>query len=75
MIALRADGVIIPIITDGNYHIFKRTHVMVGRAIRLSEYGLCESSSKADIMVANAAIRQRVLDLKKTLDELVASEK
>lgn len=75
MIALRADSVIIPIITDGNYHIFKRTHVMVGRAIHLSEYGLGESSSKADIITANAAIRQRVLELKKTLDELVASEK
>ena len=70
MIALRADSVIIPIVTDGNYHIFKRTHVIVGKAIYLSEYGLSESSSKSEILTANEQIRDRVIALRKKLDEL-----
>ncbi len=40
-IALRTDAPIIPVYTDGNYGIFKRTHVVIGEPIYLKE--LCKS--------------------------------
>ena len=70
MIALRAGSRIIPVVTDGSYSLFKRAHVMVGRSIDLSEYGLNEHSSKQDIISANEAIRERVIKLRERLEEL-----
>lgn len=46
-IALHTDAPIVPVFTDGNYGIFKRTHVMIGNEIRLKE--LCpENLSEAE---------------------------
>lgn len=70
LIALRADSVIIPIVTDGNYGFFKRTHILVGKAIYLSEYGIDRHSSKSEILEANDKIRERMLSLKEQLDKL-----
>ncbi len=70
LIALRADSVIIPIVTDGNYGFFRQAHLLVGKAIYLSEYGIDKHSSKEEILEANEKIRQRVIGLKAQLDSL-----
>lgn len=46
-IAAHTDAPIVPVFTDGNYGLFKRTHVMIGNEIRLKE--LCpENLSEAE---------------------------
>lgn len=77
VIAHRAGVPIIPIITDGNYGFFRRTHVLVGSEIDLKDYITAEGPiiPRAQLEAANKAIRDRVLALKADLDARVAAEK
>ncbi len=72
IIALRSDSAIIPIVTDGNYGFFRRAHILVGKAIYLSEYDIDGHSLKSEILEANDKIRKRMLSLKEQLDRLCA---
>ncbi|MBR2476680.1 MAG: 1-acyl-sn-glycerol-3-phosphate acyltransferase [Clostridia bacterium] len=38
LVALRTDAPIVPVYTDGNYGLFKRTHVIIGEEIYLKDY-------------------------------------
>ena len=77
VIAHRAGVPIIPIVTDGNYGFFKRTHVLVGNEIDLKDYITAEGPiiPRDQLESANEAIRSKVLALKADLDARVAAEK
>ena len=77
VIAHRAGVPIIPIMTDGNYGFFKRTHVLVGNEIDLKDYITAEGPiiTRDQLESANEAIRNHVLALKSDLDARVAAEK
>lgn len=77
VIAHRAGVPIIPIMTDGNYGFFKRTHVLVGNEIDLKDYITAEGPiiPRDQLESANEAIRSKVLALKADLDARVAAEK
>ena len=77
VIAHRAGVPIIPIMTDGNYGFFKRTHVLVGNEIDLKDYITAEGPiiPRDQRESANEAIRSKVLALKADLDARVAAEK
>ena len=77
VIAHRAGVPIIPIVTDGNYGFFKRTHVLVGNEIDLKDYITAEGPiiPRDQLESANEAIRNHVLALKSDLDARVAAEK
>ena len=77
VIAHRAGVPIIPIMTDGNYGFFKRTHVLVGNEIDLKDYITAEGPiiPRDRLESANEAIRNHVLALKSDLDARVAAEK
>ena len=77
VIAHRAGVPIIPIMTDGNYGFFKRTHVLVGNEIDLKDYITAEGPiiPRDQLESANEAIRNHVLALKSDLDARVAAEK
>ena len=77
VIAHRAGVPIIPIMTDGNYGFFKRTHVLVGNEIDLKGYITAEGPiiPRDQLESANEAIRSKVLALKADLDACVAAEK
>lgn len=77
VIAHRAGVPIIPIMTDGNYGFFKRTHVLVGNEIDLKDYITAEGPiiPRDQLESANEAIRGKVLALKADLDARVAAEK
>jgi 1-acyl-sn-glycerol-3-phosphate acyltransferase len=77
VIAHRAEVPIIPIMTDGNYGFFKRTHVLVGNEIDLKDYITAEGPiiPRDQLESANEAIRSKVLALKADLDARVAAEK
>ena len=77
VIAHRAHSPIIPIITDGNYGFFRRTHVMVGNPIYLDEYitSIGPMPTKDELNAANEAIYNKVLELRQRLEELKAQSK
>ena len=72
-IAHRANAPIVPIVTDGNYGFFKRTGIIIGEPIYLSE--LITPTDKRtpprqELELANTVIRERVLALRRELEEL-----
>ena len=77
VIAHRAGVPILPIITDGNYGFFRRTHVLVGNEIDLKDYISATGPiiPRDQLEAANTAIRDHVLALKADLDARVAAEK
>ena len=77
VIAHRAGVPILPIITDGNYGFFRRTHVLVGNEINLKDYITATGPiiPRDQLEAANTAIRDHVLALKADLDARAAAEK
>lgn len=67
-IALKAKAPIIPIITDGNYGLFKRLHVIIGKPINVYDYLDSEEYTRQDIYRINDIVRNKVLDLRADLD-------
>ena len=68
LIAQMADCKILPIITDGNYGLFKRVSMIVGNEIHLSE--IISGNSKEDILKANEIIYQKAQFLRAELERL-----
>ena len=75
LIALKANAPIVPVITDGNYGIFKRVHIIIGEAINLSDYLSSEKASKEDITKLNDIVYKKVLDLRAELDLRIESNR
>ena len=67
-IALRAKCPIIPVITDGNYGLFKRTHVIIGKPIDPCEYLAGEKYTKQDMLRINEIIYQKAQDLRNEIE-------
>ena len=66
-ISLRSNAPIIPVITDGNYGLFKRTHIIIGKPIDLRQYLTGEKYTKQDILRINEIIHQKAQDLQEEL--------
>ena len=71
IIALRANAPIIPVVTDGRYSLFHRTHVMIGEKIYLSEYMEGKKHTRENIRMLNDLVYNRMLDLRRQLDERI----
>jgi len=69
LIALRADVPIIPVITDGNYGLFKRVHLIIGEPIYLGDAITSENPSREEIMTLNAQVYQKCLELQEQLQQ------
>lgn len=74
MIAQRADVPIIPVITDGNYGWKKRTHVIIGKPILLSDFCPYASPSREQIVELNQMVRNKCLELQEELRRRIAAE-
>ena len=68
MIALRADVPIIPVIIDGNYGLFKRAHVLIGKKIYLSDYCTSLNPTREEIMALNRMVQTKAEEMKRDLD-------
>ncbi len=75
LIALRSNAPIIPVVTDGNYGLFKRVHVLIGERIDLSQYASSPKPDKGEIAQLNHMVRQKVLELRKELDLRIHTDK
>lgn len=67
-IALRAKAPIVPLITDGNYGVFKRVHMIFGEPIDLADYFNGDKATKEDIARLNDIVFQKVLALRAELE-------
>lgn len=76
VIAHRGNAPIIPIVTDGNYGFFKRTHILIGNEIHVRDYIKTEGPiiPREELAAANEIIHEKFLALKADLDALVAEE-
>ncbi|MBR5134937.1 MAG: 1-acyl-sn-glycerol-3-phosphate acyltransferase [Clostridia bacterium] len=75
LIALRAKAPIIPVVIDGNYGPFKRTHLIIGEKIDVMQYLESERFTKEDVLRINDIVRQKVLDLREELDRRIEQDK
>ena len=75
LIALRANAPIIPLISDGNYGLFKRAHLIMGEPIDINDYISSSDATKADIKRANTIIREKVVRLREELDLRIEADK
>lgn len=69
VIAHRARAPIIPIVTDGNYGLFRRAHVIIGREIDVSPFFAGERPTREELCRANEAVHEEVLALRAELEE------
>lgn len=70
VIAHRANAPIIPIVTDGNYGIFKRTSVMIGKEIDISSFFSSDRAipPREELEKANEFVFNKVLELREELE-------
>ena len=70
LIAHRAKQPIIPIVSDGNYGIFKRVRVMIGEEIYVSDFIDPEKKSpnKAELEAVNDYVFNKVAELRQELE-------
>lgn len=70
VIAHRAKCPIVPIVTDGNYGLFKRTSVMIGKEIDVSQFITSDkrTPTREELERANDYIYNKVLELREELE-------
>lgn len=71
MIALRSDAPIIPVILDGNYGLFRRAGVIIGKPIRLSDFNKSLDPTREELVAMNRAVEDKCRELKAELDRRV----
>ena len=76
VIAYRAGAPIVPIITDGNYGLFKRARVIVGKEIDISSYITSNrrTPTREELETINNVIFAKVKELRQRLEEIKAQE-
>lgn len=75
LIALKSGAPIVPVITDGNYGLFKRARVIIGKRIYLRDYCTSPNPTKEEIEKLNKMITKKVNDLKNQLQDYKNIEK
>lgn len=72
VLALMGNAPIIPVISDGNYGLTKRLHVLIGEPIDLRDHFPGSKYTQEDLDRVNEVIYQHVLQLRQLLDEKIA---
>ena len=68
LIALRSGAPIIPVIIDGNYGLFKRAHIIVGKKIYLDDYCTSQNPTREEIVALNDMVYAKCKALKADLE-------
>ena len=76
VIAYRAGAPIVPVVTDGNYGIFKRARVIIGKEIDVSRFITSNrrTPTRQELEEINSYVFAKVLELRARLDEIKAQE-
>ena len=79
LIAHQANAPIVPIISDGNYGVFKRVRVIIGEPIDISQFISDDYEThlppREQLNAANDYIFNKVLQLREKLEEYKLKEK
>lgn len=77
VIAHRAKCKILPIVTDGNYGVFKRASVMIGKEIDVSQFFTTDRRTppRDELERANAYVHTKVLELREELENLKSKKR
>ena len=77
VIAYRAKAPIIPIVVDGNYGFTKKSHILVGKPIYVSDYITSDrrTPTREELAAFNDVVYSKMLELKQDLDSRIANEK
>lgn len=70
-IALETGAAVLPVYTDGNYGIFKRTHCIIGKPVNIYELADLDGSEDRETALnkANNALREEILRLSRLAEE------
>ena len=76
VIAHRAKAPILPIVTDGNYGLFKRTSVIIGKEIDISQFITSDrpTPTREELRAANDYVFAKVLELREELERRKAGK-
>ena len=74
LIALRSGAPIIPVIIDGNYGLFKRAHIIVGKKIYLNDFCTSPNPTREEIVALNEMVYAKCKALKADLEERIARD-
>lgn len=75
LIALKSGAPIVPVVTDGNYGLFKRTRVIIGKKIYLREYCNSSNPTKEEIEKLNLMVTKKINELRNKIQEKKDIEK
>ena len=75
IIALRAGVPILPVMMDGNYGLFRRSHVIIGKPIDPWDFCTSDDPTREELEEMNRVIYERCLALKAELDCRIANER
>ena len=68
LIALRAGVPIIPVISDGNYGLWKQVHLIIGAPIDVGAMCHTENPTRAELQEWNAVVYEKCLELQRELE-------
>ena len=63
VLALETDTKIVPIVSDFQYGVFKRTRILIGNSIDLSSYGAFSGLTKENLKAINESVYRQYLSL------------
>ena len=75
LIALRSNTPITPIYMNGDYGIFKRTHIVIGKEINLRDYCSSVNPTKEELIELNKIVTDKMQDLEKLCHENIILDK
>ena len=75
LIALRSDAPIIPVVSDGAYHLFRRTRVIIGEPMDLMQYTHSKKANEENIALLNRVVYEKVLALREELERRKEKER
>lgn len=67
-LALHSDAPIVPVYTNGNYGLFKRATVVIGKPLNIREWCENPNPTQQEIEVLTARLQERVMGLKEQVD-------
>lgn len=68
-IALHTDAPIVPVYTDGNYGLFKRAHVGIGKPLYLKDYCVDGMDEQETLAHLTKILEQKVYELKEEMEK------
>lgn len=74
-IPLDAKAPIIPIVTDGNYGLFKRARIIIGKPINLWDYMETDTYTREDVSRLNDIVFNKVLELRQEIENRKNTER